>query len=180
MRNSTILLKKKQLKCGCYGYNFSGGYCKDHATQRSTKKRIDKHEGEQEDESFRNLIDDLDAIFSKWVRMKFADVDGQVKCYTCSTIKPIAEMQNGHFVPRGTLNTRWMPENCRPQCEKCNCYLDGNTGVFEANLRLEADSLPDYLKEQGRVLDKPTRGDLKELINGYRFKVKLLQSKLKK
>jgi hypothetical protein len=147
---------------------------------QSTQKRVAKYEEEVQDESFQNLVQDLDAIFSKWVRLKYADGEGVVKCYTCPTKKRVEEMQNGHFIPRANLSTRWMPENCRPQCEKCNCYLDGNTAVFEANLRLEDDSLPDYLKEQGRAPDKPTRSDLRELVNGYRFKVKLLQSKLKK
>lgn len=45
---------------------------------------------------------------------------------TCGISKPIAEMQNGHFVSRGKYGTRWLDENCHPQCPACNVFLHGN------------------------------------------------------
>lgn len=41
--NSTIIRKKKQLKCGCFDYAFSKGRCKLHATVEDTKKRAEKY-----------------------------------------------------------------------------------------------------------------------------------------
>lgn len=41
--NSTIIRKKKQLKCGCFDYAFSRGRCKLHATVEDTKKRAEKY-----------------------------------------------------------------------------------------------------------------------------------------
>lgn len=178
--NSTIIRKKKQLACGCYGYAFSGNMCKDHATVKSTKKRESKFEGEMADESLKNLIEDLDAVFSKYIRLKYADENGMVKCYTCPTVERVEEMQNGHFIGRINLSTRFLEQNCRPQCGMCNMVKKGNLEKFEENLRSEDDSLPQWLKEQGMAVENPTRGDIKGLINGYRFKIKILQSKLKK
>lgn len=42
MRNSTIIVRKKKLKCGCFDYNFSKGRCKMHATLEDTAKRMEK------------------------------------------------------------------------------------------------------------------------------------------
>lgn len=41
--NSTIIRKKKKLKCGCFDYAFSKGRCKLHATVEDTKKRAEKY-----------------------------------------------------------------------------------------------------------------------------------------
>ena len=41
--NSTIISKKKQLKCGCFDYAFSKGRCKMHATIEDTEKRAAKY-----------------------------------------------------------------------------------------------------------------------------------------
>lgn len=38
--NSTIIRKKKNLKCGCFDYAFSRGRCKMHATIEDSSKRI--------------------------------------------------------------------------------------------------------------------------------------------
>lgn len=41
--NSTIIRKKKQLKCGCFDYAFSKNRCRLHATVEDTKKRAEKY-----------------------------------------------------------------------------------------------------------------------------------------
>lgn len=82
------------------------------------------------------LKKELDAIFSKYIRHKYAK-DGLVKCYTCSVVKPINEMQNGHWIPRNILITRFSEENCRPQCVGCNMFNKGKPDVFAINLLKE-------------------------------------------
>ena|SRR3990167_10524177 len=75
----------------------------------------------------------LDNVFSKYIRLKYAK-NGQVACYTCSVIKPVAEMQCGHWIPRNNLSTRFSEENCRPQCVGCNMFNKGRPDVFSVNL----------------------------------------------
>ena len=82
----------------------------------------------------------LDQIFSKYIRHKYAK-DGMVKCYTCSVVKPIREMQNGHWIPRNNLKTRFSEENCRPQCVGCNMFQRGRPEVFAVNLLKEGVDL---------------------------------------
>lgn len=82
------------------------------------------------------LKKDLDALFSKYIRTKYSK-NGLVKCYTCSVVKPIKEIQNGHWIPRNNLATRFSEENCRPQCVGCNMFQRGRPDVFAVNLIAE-------------------------------------------
>ncbi len=76
----------------------------------------------------------FDAIFSQFIRRKYADENGMVKCYTCTTIKHWKEIQNGHWIPRNNLATRFSEDNCRPQCVGCNMFQKGMPDVFAVNL----------------------------------------------
>jgi 5-methylcytosine-specific restriction endonuclease McrA len=179
--NSTIINKKKIcVKCGKLDYWFSKKMCKGCTTISSTTKRVDKYDEEIQEASWQNLCDDLDAIFSRYIRLRDADENGMVKCYTCPVIKPISEMQCGHFIPRANLATRWLPENCKPQCKGCNEFKDGALDAFAAHLEQDNFGAVDSLNELKRERYKPGISDLKQLIQEYRHKVKFLQVKLKK
>jgi hypothetical protein len=76
----------------------------------------------------------LDKAFSDLVRMTFADDDGNVKCVTCNKTGHWKTFDNGHFVHRDRFNTRWLLDNCRPQCEYDNRRLDGRPYEFGQEL----------------------------------------------
>jgi len=50
-------------------------------------------------------------------------------------------MQNGHWIPRNNLATRFSEENCRPQCVGCNMFNKGRPDVFAVNLIKEGIDL---------------------------------------
>jgi hypothetical protein len=178
--NSTIIRKKRKLDCGCYDFAFSKNRCKQHATIESTNKRIEKHEEGIEQESWINLRDDLDAVYSKWLRISNSNSEGICECYTCGKKQHYSEAQCGHFVSRSNMATRFMPQNTKIQCVSCNEYKDGNIEAFEFNLERDNNGIVDWLREQGRSIAKPSVSDLKELLNEYRYKLKIAQSKFKK
>ena len=174
--NSTIITKKKRcVSCGNIDYWFSKKMCKQCATVQSTQKRME--EFEDDSESFKNLTSDLDHVFSQYLRNKYADKNGIVQCYTCDKKLPVKEMQCGHFMSRSNLSTRWMEANCRPQCEECNCYKDGNLEEFEYKLHEENNALVEYLRETARQPVRPTRDELKGLVVEYRAKLNLVKKK---
>lgn len=173
--NSTIISKKKLLKCGCYDYNFSKGRCKAHATIESTNARIAEYDATLEDESISNLIEDLDAVFSKYIRRKHADQNGLVQCFTCPVKLPIAEIQNGHFIHRTDLATRFLEDNCRPQCPNCNRIHNEDSSIFAIKLEQQNKGITEWLLQQSRTVCKPTRDDLKQLLIEYRYKLKVLK-----
>jgi hypothetical protein len=175
MRNSTIIPKKKKLACGCFDYNFSKNRCKAHATQAAANKRWEAHEEAESGESLQGLVEDLDAIFSRYIRLKYADEKGIVPCYTCGAKLPIAAIQNGHFVHRADMATRFMDANCRPQCPSCNYAHNEDDTAFRDRLERETPGLPAWLHEQARMVYKPTRDELRGLMGEYRFKIKALE-----
>ena len=179
--NSTIITKKKKcVNCGKLDYHFSKKMCKECATVASTQKRILESEESEDTESFQNLMSDLDHVFSRYLRLKYSDSNGIVECYTCGKKHKWEEIQCGHFMGRSNLGTRWMEQNCRPQCEPCNCYKDGNLEVFENKLNEENNSIVEYLRECARQVVKPTKDELKQLLIEYRSKYNYIKAKIKK
>lgn len=72
------------------------------------------------------LKKELDRIFSLYIRAKY-----EKRCFTCGKV---GVLQNGHFIVRKYLATRWDEDNCRPQCVGCNIYGKGMTADFEERL----------------------------------------------
>src|SRR5215831_11907532 len=103
--NSTIIPKKKNLICGHFDYAFSKGRCKQCATIEDTLIRI--NEAEEKEDNLSELIKECDALFSKYIRLKNADKNGMVKCYTCSDKKRWQEQQCGHYISRYNMFLRF-------------------------------------------------------------------------
>lgn len=114
-----------------------------------------------------------DELFSKYIRLKNADQEGWVSCYTCAASVEWKYIQNGHFVSRVHLSTRWDEENCRPQCYSCNCLRNGNYDVY--SLRLTKEKGPDILEELNRrknLTKVMKRADYEILIEDLTLKLK--------
>lgn len=170
--NSTIIPKKKQLACGCFDYAFSKNRCKNHATIEDTQKRISEYIIEED--GLPELIKELDALFSKYIRKKYADKEGIVECYTCGNKMRWQDIQNGHYVSRYNLFLRFDERNCRPQCENCNCIKHGNLSVFGKKLDEEHNGITELLFEESKLIYKPSREELKELILEFNKKINSL------
>lgn len=80
-------------------------------------------------QSYPKLKKDLDAIFSKYIRQR----DGFV-CFTCGKRGDMASMQNGHYVSRVYLATRWDERNCHAQCPACNIFKHGNMTAYACRM----------------------------------------------
>jgi len=83
------------------------------------------------------VVKKLDAIFSQYIRLKYADDHKNVSCFTCDkkAYWHADGMQCGHFMSRKHYATRWNENgNCMPQCVSCNVYNYGRQFVFAKNL----------------------------------------------
>lgn len=90
-------------------------------------------------------------------------------CYTCGTRVLIDEIQNGHFLRRGFINTRWDDMNCHPQCNECNVVKHGNLKVYEQKLRADyGDEAIDGLKQLAHSGNKVSQADIQEVIDSYK------------
>lgn len=117
------------------------------------------------------LKKELDTIFSRYIRMKYAEKDGTCKCFTCDYRNHWKKLQNGHFVSRYYLSTRFDERNCRPQCYTCNMYRNGMTPDFSQNLEKElGKGITEELYREARKIVKYF--PYEELIEIYKEKVK--------
>lgn len=181
MRNSTIITKKRNLDCGCYDFAFSKNKCKMHASADSFQKRLEKeNEKVIQEEDLSGLIEDADTIFSRFIRLKYANENGIVKCYTCNILLHWTMIQNGHFIKRAHLYLRWSEANCKPQCPSCNEMKHGNIVVYRERLEKEQPCLPESLQDQCKLVYKPTREEIRQIISEYTPKVAELKKRLKK
>jgi hypothetical protein len=170
--NSTIKVKQKICKrCGHKKFIFSKGRCQECARIEGAAKDDEKeHEIE-----FATLISDLDFIFSRYIRRKYADKEGLVKCYTCDVSLPVEMMQNGHYIPRSHMFLRFDERNCRPQCPPCNQMKHGNMAEYTKQLELEYPGITDILMEESRMVYKWSKHELQGLLSEYNRKLKQLK-----
>lgn len=152
------------------------GLCGTHYWGQINQNSVNKAQEKElaGDVDLQTLVDDLDIIFSRYIRLKEADEHGNVLCYTCADKYHWKAIQCGHFIPRAHMYTRFSEDNTRPQCDRCNRVKRGNLAVYAANLEEEKPGSIEILQEQGRIVQHWTREELKAMIGDYSRKVKLL------
>lgn len=125
------------------------------------------------------LKKELDDIFSLYIRLKYADSNGMVACYTSGAVKHWKEMHCGHFISRRHLATRWDESNCRPQTPAENLFNQGNAPAFAQRLMKEyGEGIIDALIEKCRHPVKLIRADYEEMIDHYKGEVNKLKINL--
>jgi hypothetical protein len=126
-------------------------------------------------QSFARLKKKLDAVFSQWIRRRYATSQGLAVCVTCANVKPWKEQQCGHFVSRIYLATRWDERNCAVQCGACNVLRRGNYAEYSAYmLRKYGPEVIDELIVLKRRPIKLSAYDLEQMIETYNKKLETL------
>lgn len=136
-------------------------------TVRTTAKSKKKKEPNQ-----RKLIKEVDALHSRLVRNIYAK-NGQCECFTCGKLKPISEMQCGHYISRSCMWLRFDMRNTFCQCVSCNIFKNGNYVVFTEKIiqRFGMNRLKNLLKEKD-VIKKWTIKELEDLKEYYKQELK--------
>ena len=168
--------------------------CLHHCKMQDVKKQMSKQRqrgklgkllreqvqsGDHEGASRQALIQDLDYVVSRIVRLRAANDKGFITCY-CGAVVHWSMAQNSHFIPRSHMGLRWSFDNCASGCKHCNIDLHGNLDVFEASLEAQQDGLPDQLRELSTQTEKWGLNDLKMLLVDLRGKLRPLEEKVKK
>jgi hypothetical protein len=126
--------------------------------------------------SIRKLTLKADRIFSKYIRLRGADSNGMVKCFTCGKILYWMESDCGHFCKRQHKKTRYSEVNCQVQCKTCNWLMQGNDIEFYARLSKKyGQNVIDLLRSQkgGKI----TAFELNVIIDHYSKEVDNLLNK---
>lgn len=113
----------------------------------------------------------LDTIFSIYLRKSYANDFGMSSCYTCNKQFHYKDLQCGHYIPRGNMNTRWDESNCRPQCMQCNVFKKGNYTEYSYRLLKECgEGELERLNTLKNTIKQWTTVELKEMIRKYKEK----------
>lgn len=75
-------------------------------------------------------------------------------------------MQNGHYISRFFKYTRWLKENCRPQCFMCNMRLGGCAHIFREKLVLEyGETFVKEMEQKAKILFREPDEYIQNIIN---------------
>lgn len=124
------------------------------------------------------LTIDLDRVISRFIRLRDMEADGKVTCYCCGARKDWKKIHCSHFIKRIEMGTRFLMDNLRCTCYECNVEKRGNLEVFAKKLNLEKPGITEWLEEQARQTNKPTRNELKSILYDYQCKLNLVEKKL--
>ena len=126
--------------------------------------------------SITKLKKKLDTVFSIFIRLKDADENGYNYCYTCNKRDYYKYLQNGHFISRKYLATRFDEQNCKPQCPACNVFRYGEQYKFGQKL---GKKLAEHLQLKSRGTVKIMAVEYLEKIAYYKAAVdKLIKAKV--
>ena len=120
----------------------------------------------------KQLVQELDTIFSRYIRIKESS-DGVARCVTCGVRDSWKLMDNGHYIVRGKLGTRYDERNCHVQCRRCNRLEQGRTRQYTLFMRARyGQAVIDELTIKSRQGIKTF--ELEAMIKYYKEKVLIL------
>ncbi len=110
---------------------------------------------------------ELDRVFSIYIRQRDKGV-----CFTCGNQKDWKYQQNGHYISRQHMNTRFDEENCHCQCVSCNVFKGGNMDEYAlALIRKYGDVHLIILNARKNTIRKWSIPELQERIEYYKTKI---------
>ena len=122
-----------------------------------------------------NLKTKLDRIFSEFIRLRDANLQGFTVCISCGKIVPWKEADCGHFVNRSHMATRYHEKNCNAQCRSCNRYDEGNNiGYARGLIKKYGPDIIEELEVLKHQSSHLTDFEYQVLIKEYTQKVKQL------
>ena len=98
----------------------------------------------------------------------------------CGKVFPWKEIQNGHYMSRRYMSTRFSEDNCRPQCVACNIFNQGNIQMYRrALIKQIGEQRVDLIEARARTENKNwSLFEYNQLIAFYQNEVdKLLEQK---
>lgn len=112
------------------------------------------------------------AIVNKYIRLR----DKDEKCISCGKEIKGVEHASHYMSSGGHANIRFHEDNIWKSCYKCNVMLSGNQLEYRKRLikKIGIERV-DWLEENGSVIRKYTKEELKEISAIYKKKIKEMQ-----
>jgi hypothetical protein len=136
-----------------------------------------KHKkSEKKSPSLSALVERLDKMFSKYIRLRDAMPSGLFRCISCGKIKPIGQADCGHFHSRTHMSTRFDEDNCHAECRYCNRFsADHLIGYRENLIRKIGEQRYLLLEVKAHETRKWSHFELEQLVKYYKALVEKLQ-----
>jgi len=150
------------------------------ATQKKTfvKDKVSANK-KKKIKSRSQLVKELDAIFSRYIRLRDADDKGICTCITCNEKLHRKNIQSWHFITRWNYKYRRSVTNCWSQCMPCNIYKSWNYISYTLAMIWKYGECVVREMQEDRELIKISTPEIREMIEKYKYEVELLM-KVKK
>lgn len=102
---------------------------KEHEKEKAAKKKNKDKPVKSKKVSISVLKKKADKVFSDFIRKR-----DKGKCFTCGCVKEWKQQQNGHYITRGCIATRYDETNCHCQCVACNIFKCGNYTAYSLKM----------------------------------------------
>ncbi len=127
--------------------------------------------------NFRKAIKKLDTQFSLFIRLRDSDIYGYGNCITCGKRNYWKRMDNGHYMKRQHLQTRFDEQNCNLQCKGCNNFEQGANEKYKVAIdKKYGEGISDKLEMKKLMRGSISTSDVLVLEKLYKNKVKELLS----
>ena len=137
---------------------------------------IKRKRSEKKSPSLSALVERLDKVFSKYIRLRDAMPSGMFRCISCGKIKPIEQADCGHFHSRTHMSTRFDEDNCHAECRYCNRFsADHLIGYRENLIRKIGEQRFLLLDVKAHETRKWSHFELEQLAKYYKALVEKLQ-----
>lgn len=114
-----------------------------------------------------------DSAFSKYIRLKHSDENGNTTCFTCGKVEILSEQDCGHYVSRIHYALRWDERNAHPQCKACNRFNEGRKDVYALKLiELYGPKILEDLQAEKHRVTHLSQDELLEIARVYKAKAK--------
>lgn len=124
-----------------------------------------------------NLVKKLDKVFALYIRLRDCMPGGYGRCISCGKIKSFEELQNGHYISRKNMATRFEPLNCNAECVSCNCFSADHLIGYRENLITKIGHAKfDYLMAARNTTKKWSDFELETMIKYYTSEVRRLSA----
>lgn len=118
--------------------------------------------------SISKMKQELDKVFSLYIRQLDANDEGYVSCITCKKVIHWQESDASHYISRQHLSTRWDEMNVWPCCRACNRFHGGQLDEFALFLTQQFGSdVLEQLNKKKHTPVKITKEDYLDLIEKY-------------
>lgn len=119
-----------------------------------------------------------DEWMSRYIRLRDSDPQGFGRCISCGKWVHWKDADNGHFINRSHMNTRYDEQNCNLQCRSCNRFDEGNNEGYRRGLIAKyGEGIINHLFLKKQIHRNFSAFELQEIAKYYRNKFNDLKNK---